>query len=136
MIASYSKEKGYYSDTFSADLLPILAKVISFEKFGKAYIKARPDNNKHAHWPQQTDSTAFYKDYGKKGGYLESQRADRLIKKTMEKWRARISLDETSLVHRLGLDSALFNKNFGIQSYPHILSLKDLNEALPKPERP
>ncbi len=56
---------------------------------------------------------------------LDRLRADRIIKASMEKWLSKISVGEDSLVHRLGLDSALFNNDFTFQIHPRILSLEE-----------
>ncbi|MBL0942434.1 MAG: hypothetical protein IBJ00_06910, partial [Alphaproteobacteria bacterium] len=61
---------------------------------------------------------------------LPSLRADHQVKKSMTKWRAKISTSEGSLVQRLALDSALFNPDYSLKTYPHLLSFSVIQQNI------
>jgi len=61
---------------------------------------------------------------------LDDLRADRQIKASMMKWKSKINMAPGSLIQRLGLESAFFNSDFSIITYPYMLSFTDLQRKL------
>lgn len=82
----------------------------------------------HNYYAQKMDLIPFVQESSKT---LDPLRADRQIKNSMDKWSTKISGGKDALTDRLGLNSALFNKSFAIQTLPHMLSFNELAEAFP-----
>ncbi len=85
-------------------------------------------NKERTHYyPLPIKDEEFLKAYSSE---MDLLRADHQLKVAMTKWRSKISTTAGSLVQRLGLDSALFNPDYSITSYPHFLSFPELHDSL------
>ncbi|AIL12489.1 hypothetical protein IM40_01430 [Candidatus Paracaedimonas acanthamoebae] len=100
-------------------------KLVTGENIITSYEELSKD--RYNYYPSTMKGEEFLISYS---SVLDSLRADHQIKASMTKWRSKISTTEDSLIQRLGLDSALFNPDFSIASYPQFLSFPELHMSL------
>jgi predicted nucleic acid-binding Zn-ribbon protein len=129
IIAQATSEKVGYSLDLRREManiaLPVIQCIASGENIITHYKGLSKDRSNY--YPLPMTDEEFLKSYSSELVFLK---ADHQIKVSMTKWRNKISTAEGSLIHHLGLDSALFNPDFPITSYPQFLSFPELQTSL------
>ncbi len=119
-----------YNDDFIRKIAIVVLQKVQEEVTGAKVQKLYEKNNQEQfnYYPDDLKDDADLVKYNDE--LLDRLRADHQIKVAMKKWRDKISTGPGSLVQRLGLDSALFNPDYVIISYPHFLSFPELHDSL------
>lgn len=127
-VKQYMYNTNSWSSSMGKTLANQIRDTLTSQTLINSYKKGKPNLS---HYPAVKPTVENF--YTQNEARLDFLRADHLLRETMNKWRAKVTISERSLMQRLGLDGAFFNPDFTVQTYPTMLSFRRFQEEF-KPQ--